>query len=285
MVTTIIGVGLIGGSMALDLKARGFTDHIIGVIRSEQNGKDALALGIIDEIMDIEKAIPLSDLIIIAVPVKATLEILPFILDRVKGHTVVTDVGSTKKDIEEVIKYHPKRKQFVASHPIAGTENSGAKAAINNLFDSKIGIICDIEQSEEKAVALIKKMYETLNMKLLFMQSEAHDMHVAYVSHISHITSFVLAQTVLEIEKSTSTIFNLAGSGFASTVRLAKSSPAMWVPIFEQNSKYISEALDAYINNLIEFKKNIDDKHPDALLETMKKANEIRRVLEGIKLV
>lgn len=285
MVTTIIGVGLIGGSMALDLKARGFTDRVIGVIRNEQNAKDALELGIVDEILDLDKALPLSDLVIIAIPVKATMEMLPYILDRVKEHTVITDVGSTKKDIQEAIMGHPARKQFVASHPIAGTENSGVKAAINNLFDNKIGIVCDMEQSDEKAVALVKKMYETLNMKLLFMESEAHDMHVAYVSHISHITSFVLAQTVLEIEKSTSTIFNLAGSGFASTVRLAKSSPAMWAPIFEQNSKYISEALDAYINNLVEFKRNIDDKKTGALIDTMKKANEIRRVLEGIKLV
>jgi prephenate dehydrogenase len=285
MVITILGVGLIGGSMALDLKERGFAQHIIGVTRSAQNAKDALELGIVDEIMELGKAIPLSDIIIIAIPVKATLEILPFILDRVKAHTVVTDVGSTKKDIEEAVRNHPKRKQFVAAHPIAGTENSGAKAAIHNLFDTKIAILCDLEQSFETASDLIKKMYGVLNMKLLFMESEAHDMHVAYVSHISHITSFVLAQTVLEIEKSTSTIFNLAGSGFASTVRLAKSSPAMWASIFEQNAKYISEALDAYIKNLINFKQSIDQKNTDALYETMLQANEIRKVLEGIKAV
>jgi prephenate dehydrogenase len=283
MVTTIIGVGLIGGSMALDLKSRGFTNRVIGVIRSEQNGKDALELGIIDEIMDLDQAIPLSDLIILAIPVKGCLEKLPYILDRVSPHTVVTDVGSTKKDIENAIRNHPKRKQFVAAHPIAGTENSGAKAAIHNLFDSKMAILCDLDQSSEEAGALVKKMYEVLKMKILFMESDMHDMHVAYVSHISHITSFVLAQTVLEIEKNTGTIFNLAGSGFASTVRLAKSSPAMWASIFEQNSKYISEALDAYIKNLIAFKQNIDENNTDALYDTMKQANGIRKVLEGIQ--
>jgi prephenate dehydrogenase len=285
MVITIIGVGLIGGSMALDLKQRGFTDRVIGVARSAQNAKDAIDLGIVDEIMVLEEALPLSDLVIVAIPVKACLELLPFVLDHIKANAVVTDVGSTKKDIELSIRNHPKRKQFVAAHPIAGTENSGAKAAIHNLFDNKIAILCDLNQSTEAAVAMVLKMYEVLNMKILYMESEAHDMHVAYVSHISHITSFVLAQTVLEIEKSTSTIFNLAGSGFASTVRLAKSSPAMWAPIFDQNATYISEALDAYIKNLIVFKQNIDQKNTEALYETMLQANGIRKVLEGIKAV
>lgn len=271
--------------MALDLKARGFATRVIGVTRSEQNAKDALEMGIVDEMLDMDSAISKSDLIIISIPVKATCEILPQILDKVAPHTIITDVGSTKKDIEAAVRNHPKRKQFVASHPIAGTENSGAKSAIRNLFDNKIAIICDEAQSDPLAVECIKKMYEVLNMRLLFMESDAHDMHVAYVSHLSHIISFVLAETVLEIEKSTSTIFNLAGSGFASTVRLAKSSPAMWGPIFEQNAQYLSEALDAYIKNLTEFKKNIDEGNAQALNTTMVKANEIRRVLDGIQLV
>nr|MBA3706669.1 prephenate dehydrogenase [Bacteroidota bacterium] len=244
MVVTIIGVGLIGGSIALDLKSRGFATRIIGVDKDKQNGLDAIMFGVVDEMMDLDKAISVSDIIIISIPVKATTELLPYILDRVKPNTVITDAGSTKKDICEIVKKHKNRKQYVAFHPIAGTENFGAKAALKGLFDTKMGIICEKALSSPKAVKLIEKLFETLNMKLLYMDADSHDMHVAYVSHMPHVISYVLAETVLEVEKSTSTIFNLAGSGFASTARLGKSPASMWVPIFEQNSKHISKALD-----------------------------------------
>jgi len=283
MIVTIIGVGLIGGSIALDLKSRGFATRIIGVDKDKQNGKDAIMFGVVDQMMDLDKAIAASDVIIISIPVKATTELLPYILDNIKPNTVVTDVGSTKKDICDIVKKHKNRKQYVAFHPIAGTENFGAKAALKGLFDTKMGIICEKTASSPKAVKLVENMFETLNMKLLYMGADAHDMHVAYVSHMPHVISYVLAETVLEVEKSTSTIFNLAGSGFASTARLGKSPASMWVPIFEQNSKHISKALGVYIKNLERFKKSIDKKDAASMQKDITSANKIRNILEGIK--
>ena len=276
---TVIGIGLIGGSMALDLKERGFCQRVIGVDTNPEHCKLALQLGIVDEIKPLDEALN-SELVILAIPVTETEKLLPKILDKIGEDTVVIDVGSTKQKICNAIKKHPKRKQFVGTHPIAGTENSGPASAVKNLFDNKVTILC-AEDSALWVVERASQLYETLNMNMLFMKANDHDMHVAYVSHISHISSFALATTVLEIEKNTSTIFNLAGSGFASTVRLAKSSPEMWAPIFEQNSKYISKALGTYIKHLTKFKKNIDKKNTKATHETMKKANAIRKVLAG----
>lgn len=280
MITTIIGTGLIGGSMALDLRARGFTEYIIGIDNNKKHVEQALSLGLVDEVMSIDEAIEKSDLIIVSIPVNETVKILPYILNKIKLKTVVTDMGSTKGNICDTVKNHSKRKQFVASHPIAGTECSGPKAAIRNLFDNKISILCNTEESDKTAVSLVTKMYEILKMKLLFMNAHTHDMHVAYISHISHITSFVLAETVLEIEKNTSTIFELAGSGFESTVRLAKSSADMWTPVFEQNKKFVSEALDVFIKKMISFKENIEQNNNEKIHERINKANEIRRILK-----
>jgi len=283
MIVTIIGVGLIGGSIALDIKSRGFATHIIGVDKDKQNGLDAIKMGVVDEMQELDKAIVIADVIIISIPVKATTKLLPYILDRVKPKTVITDVGSTKKDICDAVIKHKNRKQYVAFHPIAGTENFGAKAALKGLFDEKVGIICEASQSNPKAVKLVEKMFKILNMKLLFMEADSHDMHVAYVSHMPHVISYVLAETVLEVEKSTSTIFNLAGSGFASTARLGKSPASMWVPIFEQNSKHISKALDVYIKNLKRFKNSIDKKDAVTMQKDITSANKIRNILDGIK--
>ncbi len=280
MVTAVIGVGLIGGSLAIELRTKGVSDHIIGVDSNGQHAVEALALGIVDDMMDLESAVMKADLVILTTPVKAAVILLPQILDKIRPDTVVMDMGSTKDEICKAVKHHPNRNQYVASHPIAGTENSGPKAALKNLFSHKIGILCDISQSNDKAVALAKSIYQALDMNLVYMDSDSHDMHVAYVSHISHISSFVLAITVLDIEKNTSTIFDLAGSGFASTVRLAKSSPAMWGPIFEQNAKYISQALGSYIEKLSEFKAHIDNNNGQAVQQLMEKANEIRKILK-----
>ena len=191
-------------------------------------------------------------------------------------------MGSTKHGICSAVERHPRRGRFVASHPIAGTENSGPAAALAGLFRDKLGILCNLEQSDPDAVALIRRIYGIVGMRLLTMDAQSHDLHVAYVSHISHITSFVLATTVLEIEKNTSTIFDLAGSGFESTVRLAKSSPDMWTPIFMQNATFVCEALDAYIRKITHFKEMIESGSHQALHTTMKQANEIRRVLYGL---
>jgi prephenate dehydrogenase len=278
MTITVIGLGLIGGSMALDLKARGYCSRIIGVDTNPEHCKQAISLGIVDEIKNLNDALD-SEIIIVAIPVSDTANILPYILDNINEKTVVMDVGSTKLHICNAVKKHLKREQFVGTHPIAGTENSGPAAAMKNLFDNKITILC-VDDSALWAVERITNLYETLNMKLVFMKADEHDKHVAYISHISHISSFALATTVLEIEKSASAIFELAGSGFESTVRLAKSSPDMWAPIFEQNAKHVSRALNTYIKHLIKFKKNIDKKNTKANYEMMKQANAIRKILD-----
>lgn len=282
MIVGIIGLGLIGGSLAISLKERGFASKIIGVDKNEEHCKKAIQLGFADETCKLDEVLIKANLVILAVPVDAARKILPTLLDNLNGNQVVIDMGSTKEGICKIADSHPNRKNFVASHPIAGTENAGPSAAFDGLYDNKITIICDEHKSDVSAVKLCKELYSTLKMKVLSMNAEEHDRHIAYVSHLSHITSFVLGQTVLEIEKEEKHIFNMAGSGFASTVRLAKSSPDMWAPIFEQNKEHLSTALDAYIKNLQEFKKRIDEGKKENLHELMSEVNDIRRVLKGL---
>jgi prephenate dehydrogenase len=280
MIVTVIGLGLIGGSMALDLKNREFANKIIGVDNNNNNTNIALSSKIVDEINDLQSAIKQSDLIIIATPIDATKNLLPKILDQINGSIkVVTDVGSTKAGIGEIVANHANRKQYVASHPMAGTEYSGPLASISRLFDYKNAIICDKELSSEFALSLVKQMYETLNMKMIFMESKQHDVSAAYVSHMSHISSFVLSLAVLDKEKSDKNILNLASGGFASTVRLAKSSAEMWVPVFEQNSKYILEVLETYIDKMQEFKDSIKNDNKEKLTELIQQANQIQKIL------
>ena len=282
MNVAVVGVGLIGGSLALDLKAAGLARRVIGVDHNPRHAAEALRLGLVDEMTDIAAAVPAAQIVVLAIPVDQTVTLLPRVLDLLGEHAVVTDMGSTKRSICEAVNMHPRRDRYVASHPIAGTEHSGPSAALRGLFAGKLGILCDVDRSAPDAVAILRKVYTTIGMRLLSMDAVDHDRHVAYVSHISHITSFVLATTVLEIEKSTSTIFDLAGSGFESTVRLAKSSPDMWAPIFGHNAEFVCEALDAYIRNITAFRNMIADGESTALVDTMNAANEIRRVLAGI---
>ncbi|HNY54518.1 MAG TPA: prephenate dehydrogenase [Chitinophagales bacterium] len=280
MKVAIFGIGLIGGSAAIDLRAAGFCTEIIGVGRSEQNCKLALELGLVDKIVSKEEAIDQADLIILTVPVNVLIDELKFVLDRVQPHQVITDMGSTKGIIIDAIKDHPNRKQYVASHPMAGTENSGPSAAISDLFKGKVCIICDKENSNTEAVELIEKMYTVLGMRLKYMDAHQHDMHAAYISHISHISSFVLAATVLEKEKDEEAILEMAGGGFESTVRLAKSSPEMWAPIFQQNKNYLLEVMDTYIEKMYHFRNLINKNKNEELKEFMNSANEIRKILK-----
>lgn len=282
MVVGIIGTGLIGGSLGISLKNRGFCERILAYDKNQEHLATALNLGIIDQVVAEDYLLKNADLILLTIPVNIAKERLPAILDQLSEEQVVIDMGSTKNGICEAVAKHPKRHLYVASHPIAGTENNGPTAAIDYLFDNKITIICEQEKSSQDAIRTALEMYKVLKMSVLYMDSEEHDRHIAYVSHLSHISSFVLGQTVLEIEKDEKNIFNMAGSGFASTVRLAKSSPNMWAPIFEQNAVHLSNALDAYIKNLQEFKNLIDKKETEQLFELMQKTNEIRRVLDGI---
>jgi len=281
----IIGLGLIGGSLAISLRNRGFADYFYGFDISDDNGKQALEIGFINEFVNLDELVSKSDLIVVAIPVDKAGKIINLVLDKVKSEQIVIDMGSTKSGVCKDVRNHINRKQYVATHPIAGTENSGPTAAIDNLFDTKITIICEKEVSDTKAVDVVEKMYQCLNMRIIYMDAEEHDRHIAYVSHLSHITSFILGKTVLDLEKDEKNIFNMAGSGFESTVRLAKSSPAMWAPILEQNKEYLSKALDAYISNLQQFKKHIEEGNTYETYKLMSEVNEIRRVLNGIKAI
>ena len=280
MKVAIFGIGLIGGSLARDLRAVGFADEIIGVENSPSHAEKALELGLVDRIEPKETAITEADLIVLTVPVNALIDELKYVLSKIEPHHVVTDMGSTKGILIDAVKDAPNRNRYVASHPMAGTEFSGPTAAISGLFKDKICIFCDVENSDSEAVALVEKMYRSIGMDIKQMESHQHDMHAAYISHISHISSFVLAATVLEKEKDEEAIFEMAGGGFESTVRLAKSSPATWSPIFEQNRPYLLEAIDTYIEKMYHF-RNLINKNKFAELEKfMSEANEIKKILK-----
>ncbi|MDR1582141.1 MAG: prephenate dehydrogenase [Prevotellaceae bacterium] len=283
MTITVVGIGLIGGSLALSLRKNGFGTNFIGVDNNEIHRSDAMWLGIVDEVLPLKDAVCKSDIVILSIPVNAAKKTLIEILDVLgavnNDKTVVVDMGSTKKGICSESENHPRRMQYVASHPIAGTEFSGPKAAIDNLFEGKKTIICDKELSSDYALDIVLQMYQSIGMDVSYMSSDIHDKHIAFVSHISHISSFALGITVLNIEKDEKNIFTMAGSGFDSTVRLAKSSPETWAPIFIQNTDSILFALNNYIQQLEEFKVNLENKDSDKLKELMKNANEIKRIL------
>jgi prephenate dehydrogenase len=284
MKVTVIGLGLIGGSIAIDLRKAKMATHLIGVDRNVEHAKRAIEIGLVDEILPEGDALKQADLVILAIPVNSMTALLPIILDSISDNAIVMDCGSTKLKVCQVVRNHSRRKQFVASHPLAGTENSGPDAALSGLFEGKTSIICDQDMSSEDALLKVNKVIEALGMKTIYMESEEHDKHVAYVSHLSHVSSFLLGQTVLDIEKDEKNIFNLASTGFESTVRLAKSSPDMWVPIFEQNVEYLGQALLEYIMHLQKFHYHLMKRDTKELHRILKSSNDIRRVLEGIEL-
>ncbi len=280
MKIAIIGLGLIGGSMALDLKKRGFASQVIGVDINPQHANIAMLSKLVDRIETLERAVEASELIVLATPIDACKSLLPKVLDLCNNTTkVVTDVGSTKAGLAEEIARHPNRAQYVASHPMAGTEFSGPLAAISRLFDYKTAIICDHEKSASQALETVKSMYEALHMKVIYMNAREHDVSAAYVSHISHLSSFALSLAVLEKEKDEKRILDLASGGFASTVRLAKSSAEMWVPVFHQNSEYVLEVLDTYIEKLLLFREAIHHKEDDKVAELIHESNKIQKIL------
>ncbi len=280
MKVTIIGLGLIGGSMAIALKELGIASYVFGVDHNPVHVAEAIELGLVDECVDLDHAIAVTDLIIIATPINAAETILPLILNQVKKQ-VIFDVGSTKKVICEKVATHPNRGRFVATHPMWGTENSGPSAAVKGAFLQKATVICNKQESDKDAIELVEQIYGKLNMHLLYMDAADHDMHVAYISHISHITSFALANTVLEKEKEEDAIFELASGGFESTVRLAKSNPAMWVPIFMQNRENVLDVLNEHISQLRKFKTCLEKENYQYLQELIENANGIRRVLKN----
>jgi prephenate dehydrogenase len=276
---TIIGVGLIGGSLAMRLKEKGIAQRIIGVDNNPNHLKTALELGLVDDVMALDEAIPLSDVIIFAIPVDATMSVLPMVLDKV-DQQIVIDLGSTKGAMVNLIKNHPSRKRFVAAHPMWGTEYSGPEAAVKGAFEFKTVIVCNAEESDSKALDWAKEMFSTIGMNIMEMSAEAHDIHAAYISHIAHITSFALANTVLEKEHEDQAIFALASAGFESTVRLAKSNPQMWVPILKQNKENILDVLNEHITQLRKFKSCLEKENWDYLKQLMEQANKIKRIIK-----
>ena len=280
MKITIIGIGLTGGSMALKLKSAGLVSYVFGVDQNENHLTEAKNLGIIDEIFSLENAVSQSELVIIAIPVDAARKILPSVLDLINDNQTVMDAGSTKHGIVETVRNHPMRKRFVAFHPMWGTENSGPKSAISESFSGKAAVICNREDSAEDALKIVEKITENLDMHLIYMNAEDHDIHTAYISHISHITSYALANTVLEKEREEDTIFQLASTGFSSTVRLAKSHPEMWVPIFKQNKENVLDVLNEHISQLRKFKSALEKENYELLEELIRNANKIRGILD-----
>lgn len=279
----IVGLGLIGGSMAVDLKRKGFASEVLGVESEPVNAAAAEKIGLVDEVVSMEDCIDRSDVVVLAVPVGAAVKMLPAVLDRFvqtgAGGKLVMDVCSTKEHLARSVKYHPARRQYVASHPMAGTEYSGPWAAMPGLFDGHACIICDSEESDPKAVRTVESLYSVLNMRTIYMNSSNHDVHTAYVSHISHVSSFALALTVLDKEKDEKHIFDLASGGFSSTVRLAKSSPDMWTPILQQNRDNVLQVMDTYIDKMNAFRQAIADGDEDAVRNLIMEANRIRRII------
>jgi prephenate dehydrogenase len=279
MTVTVVGIGLIGGSFALALKDKGLVKKVIGVESNEEHKRKALSLQLVDEVKELEEAVKESDLIFLAIPVDAVKKILPSILNHIDKQ-VVMDAGSTKEGIIEAIKDHPKKGRFVGTHPMWGTEYSGPEAAVREAFAGKATVICNKEDADEDAVELVEKIYRELGMHLVYMNAHDHDVHVAYVSHISHITSFALANTVLEKEREEDAIFELASGGFESTVRLAKSNPLTWASIFMQNRENVLDVLNEHISQLRKFKACLEKENYEYLEELMVNANKIKRIIK-----
>ena len=278
---SIIGIGLIGGSFALDLKQHIPGVQITGMDLNKAHLSEALELGLIDQIGDFD-SLKIADLVVLAIPVNAALEVLPQVLNLISDQAVVMDMGSTKEAICKAVSTHPKRPQFLATHPIAGTEFSGPSAAIKGLFENKTNIICEVEKTLPTLGEVVLTLFKNMGMHLRFMPANDHDKHIAYVSHLSHISSFMLGKTVIDKEQNERNIFDMAGSGFESTVRLAKSSPDMWTPIFEQNKANVIETLTEYIQNLNQFKVYMEQDDFEAVHNEMKNTNHIKQILKGI---
>lgn len=277
---TIIGVGLISGSFAYGLKEKGLAKNIIGVSKTQSSIDKAKELGIIDEALPLKEAVQKSAFIYVAIPVDVTIPVMKEVMDLMNETQIVADAGSTKFEMCQALSHHAKRGRFVSTHPMWGTEYSGPESAVHGAFAGRTCVICEKENSDKDAVTTVENIYKELGMNIIYMDAESHDTHAAYISHISHITSFALANTVLEKEKEDSAIFALAGGGFESTVRLAKSSPSMWAPIFMQNKENVLDVLNEHISQLRKFKSCLEKENYEYLTQLMENANKISRIIK-----
>ena len=280
MKATVIGLGLIGGSFALSLKDKGLCERITGVEHSEKSAHKALELGLVEAVVTLDEALEESDLIVLATPVDVIPVMATKILNRIRPNQILMDMGSTKQELCEITMMHPNRGRLVATHPMWGTENSGPEAAEHNAFAGRTVVICERDKSDKDALMVVEKIYNALGMPIRYMSAEEQDTHCAYVSHISHITSFALALTVLEKEREEEHIFDLAGRGFESTVRLAKSLPQTWAPIFLGNKYNVLDVLREHIHQLQILRRMIERDDREGLIEAMQKANKIREILK-----
>lgn len=276
----IIGLGLIGGSFALAVRRHSLAERIYGVDASSRNAEKAVELGLVDEVVAFDKAVEVADIIALATLVDTIPQLAIKLLNRVNDNQIVLDMGSTKEELCEIISQHPRRNRFVATHPMWGTEHSGPEAAVEGAFVGCNTVLCESEKSDAEAVSTVENIFTTIGMKIMQMSPAQHDTHAAYVSHISHITSFILATTVLEKERESDTILNLAGGGFESTVRLAKSSPDMWIPILTQNKYNVLDVLREYIHQLEIFRKALERDNHAEIRQTIERANTIRKILD-----
>jgi prephenate dehydrogenase len=283
MKVVVIGIGLIGGSMVLDIKSLHPDATILGMDANENHLQQAIDLGVVEK-AGVTEDLAEADFVIVSVPVDIALTVLPQVLDAVGENTIVFEVGSTKLPICEAVASHPKRRNYIATHPIAGTEFSGPSAAIKGLFQGKTNIICEVEKTTFKLQEKALKLFMAMGMRIRYMDPQSHDKHIAYVSHLSHISSFMLGKTVIDKETEEQDIFDMAGSGFESTVRLAKSSPAMWTPIFKQNKQQVVNTLEEYISNLSKFKTLLENEDYDAIYQEMQSVNKIKEILNGINI-
>jgi prephenate dehydrogenase len=280
MTVGIIGTGMMGGSFAWLISEKQPVWNIIGYDRSAEHSQKALEVGFIDEAVSLDELLKRSDLIIITIPVNHIVGLLPIVLNKITDKQTVMDIGSTKEQIVDAVKDHPKRKRFVATHPMWGTEYSGPENAVKGAFKGRVAVICNKEESDKDALGLVESVYDFVPMEKVYMEAHEHDIHAAYVSHISHIASYALALTVLEKEREEDKIFQLAGGGFESTVRLAKSNPAMWVPIFMQNKENVLDVLNEHITQLRKFKACLEKENLEYLQELIEGANRIKRILK-----
>jgi len=278
---TIIGVGLIGGSFALDLRTLFPEAHFLGIDTQDNHIKEAIALGVIDAQGSLDQ-LQYAELVVLAIPVDVTTQVLPEVLNAIGKDTIVMDMGSTKAAICESVANHSNRRNFIACHPIAGTEFSGPRAAIKGLYAGKTNIICEVEKTAFKLQERVLEIFKKLEMRIRYMEPQSHDKHIAYMSHLSHISSFMLGKTVIDKEKNERDIFDMAGSGFASTVRLAKSNPITWTSIFKQNKENILETLEEYIANLQGFKTLMESDDFEGVFKEMESTNHIKDILKGI---
>ena len=278
----VIGVGLIGGSLCLDIKKIYPKVKVYGIDTSNENLDMAVKLNLIDYKSSLDFLYK-ADLVLISTPVDVANKIIIDVLNNINSKSLVIDFGSTKTNICSTVDNHKKRRNYLASHPIAGTEFSGPNAAFSGLFNNKTMILCDTEKTDPNLLATAETIFRTMDMNIRYMDSFSHDKHIAYVSHLSHISSFMLGKTVMDKEKNENNIFDMAGSGFESTVRLAKSSPEMWTPILELNKENIVESLEEYIMNLNNFKNLLQNDKFGELKNQMTRTNYIKNILKGLR--